>query len=112
MEHPLADFLRIEVREEGDVVVHLVGELDVLTAPDVRTTLFDLAASGEPSVVVDLTNLTFIDSTGLGVLVGAHERFRLDSGELTLRNATRPVARVLDLSGVKRVLHVEDSVSP
>lgn len=111
MDQPVDFPLRIEVRDEDGVVIHLEGELDVLTAPDLRATLLEVAARCEPSVVLDLSNLTFIDSTGLGVLVGAHERLRLDEGHLRLRNPTRPVARVLELTGAGRILVVEDNVS-
>ena len=91
--------------EDGRVVLRLAGELDVATAPRLHHALIGIIDGGRCSVLdLELSGLRFVDSTGLGVLVRARQRLRSDGGELRLCNASRPVARVLDITGVAHVL--------
>jgi anti-sigma B factor antagonist len=100
--------LRIEVANTtSPTTVVLSGELDVLTARRVRETLIAISNSGEPRVVVDMSNVTFLDSTGLSALVGPLKRFRSMGGELVVRSPATSVRKVLELTGLTRVLTVE-----
>jgi anti-sigma B factor antagonist len=93
--------------EAGEVVVAVVGELDVSGAPRVREALLAALTEGAHRVTIDLSALSFIDSTGLGVLVGAYKRARSQSVDLVLTNPTRSVARVFEIAGLDKVLPVE-----
>lgn len=66
-EHPIAE---IE-RRNGGVVIHLVGELDLNNAPELRTTSLELCSEQPERLVVDLGDVDFVDSTALGVLIEA-----------------------------------------
>jgi anti-sigma B factor antagonist len=97
-------------RREGATVVSLAGELDLYNAEEVRSGLLD-ACAGDPDVlVVDLEQVTFIDSTALGVLVDAHRRmggrakFRLAAPGLETK-------RALEVSGLDQHFSVHDSVA-
>jgi anti-sigma B factor antagonist len=72
--------LTIQARREGDyTIVTVAGEIDITTAAELRTRLFELAASGMP-IVADMSQVSFIDSTGLGVLVGTVKRATASGG--------------------------------
>ena len=61
----------VDRQNGGAVVVHLVGELDLYTAPEVRTVLLELATEQPERLVIDLSEVDFVDSTALGVLIEA-----------------------------------------
>jgi anti-sigma B factor antagonist len=97
-------------KRDGATIVALAGELDLYNAEDVRAALLECCAE-EPSVlVVDLENVTFIDSTALGVLIEARSRladregFRLAAPGLETR-------RALEVSGLDRHFSVFDTVA-
>lgn len=89
-------------------VVRLQGELDLYTADQVRSALGDAAGGGPQRVIVDLTRVEFVDSTVLGVLVGA--RSALPAGALRLAAPQLEVRRALMVSGLDRTLPVHDTV--
>jgi anti-sigma B factor antagonist len=95
---------------DGAVIVSLAGELDLYNAEQVRSALLD-ACAGEPEVlVVDLGEVTFIDSTALGVLIEA--RTKLDNRRAFLLAAPGlETRRALEISGLDRHFSVHDSVS-
>jgi anti-sigma B factor antagonist len=90
----------VSVDVTADVtVVSVVGDLDCHTAPKLRAVLVELAE--EPRhVVLDVGNSDFIDSTGLGVLVGGVKRFRQQGGDMVLRSLTPTTARLFEITGV------------
>lgn len=91
----------------GDrVVVAVSGELDMRTAPQLREMLTHLVTSGEHHVVVDLENVTILDSTGLGVLCGALNRVRLRGGTMNLVTCRPHVVRVFEETGLARVFPI------
>jgi len=89
-------------------VVTCSGELDAYTAPNLRETVHATRAATE-LLVLDLTATTFIDSSGLGVLVGAHRRMRERGGELRLVRPAPLVARIFELVGLEAVLDLRAS---
>jgi anti-sigma B factor antagonist len=100
--------LRIEVANTtSPTTVVLTGEIDISTAGRVREALIAVSNGGENKVVVDMTNVTFMDSTGLAALVGPLKRFRSMNGEIVLRSPTRGVQKVLEISGLTRVFSIE-----
>jgi anti-sigma B factor antagonist len=103
--------MQVERRNGGDVPVLAVrGELDFDGAPSLREALIE-AIDENPGrrVVVDLEGVDFIDSAGLGVLVGGLKRARDAEGELALVATGRSVVRVLELTGLTRVFEIHPS---
>ncbi len=86
-------------------VVYVQGDLDCYTAPRLRTVLLELA-DGPRRVVVDVAGSTFIDSTGLGVLVGGLKRLREQGGDLVLRSPTPTTARLFEVTGVHKLFEI------
>jgi len=100
--------LRIEIADTtSPTTVVLAGEIDVVTSGRVREALIAISNSGENKVVVDMSNVTFMDSSGLAALVGPLKRFRSMNGQIVLRSPTRGVRKVLELTGLTRVFEVE-----
>jgi anti-anti-sigma factor len=89
-------------RPEGAAacVVRLSGELDMSVVPDVRAGVEDALESGCVSIVLDLAEVTYADSTALGLLVWLDRMLRPVGGTLVLAGANRNVSRVLELSGL------------
>ena len=96
------------VRADDSVVVRLAGELDLYNADDVRAALAEATADGTKRVVVDLSEVEFIDSTALGVLIEA--RARLGRTGLRLAAPQLETRRALQVSGLDRHLPVHDTV--
>jgi anti-anti-sigma factor len=92
--------------------VSLVGRLDGRAAGSVRDALHEALAAGSGRLVVDLAGVDLLDATGLGVLVGAHRRARLDGRELVLRGAPARVIRLLKITRVDRVITLEPARTP
>jgi anti-sigma B factor antagonist len=84
-------------------VVVLSGEVDIFTAPQFKESLLELLDGGVRRLVVDLSDVTFIDSTALGVLIGGVRRVHGAGGAMTIVVTTRPVERVLSITGLDRV---------
>ena len=103
--------LGLQVEERGDVAVLAVsGEVDVATVPRLREQLHGLVASGTPRIVVDLDAVDFLDSTGLGVLVGALKRVRANGGELALVCTSPRIRKVFEVTGLTKVFELHDTV--
>lgn len=108
----MEQYFQIEERSEGKTpVVTVVGEIDVATAPQLRERLHAVIARGEPTVVLDLLGVTFLDSTALGVLVGALKRCRELGGELHIVVADARIMKIFDITGLTKVFPIVDSLA-
>ena len=107
------DELSIDLKTEdgGELLIFkLRGSLDLATSPTVRAALTDATEKGKRDLVVDLTQLEFLDSTGLGALIGAHRRATEHGGSLRLIVSEGPIARLLTITGLIRVFAVYHSL--
>lgn len=104
--------LDVDVRAESGVfIVKAQGEIDVWTADILRQSLRDVQSDGKPRVIVDLTDVPFVDSTGIGVLVGALKRSREAGGSLALVVTSDGVRKVLKITSLDQVFPVHDTVA-
>jgi anti-sigma B factor antagonist len=103
--------LGLVVREEGDWTVLVVsGEVDIATAPNLREKLHSLLADGRLHVIIDLDEVTFLDSTALGVLVGVLKRARTEGGELRLVCNQPRVRKVFEITRLDSAFDLCSSV--
>ena len=108
----MSDPLSISVSQgPGYSVVSLTGEVDAGTEREVRDALTSVAAGGALRLVVDLAQVTFLASAGIGVLMEARRMLAAEGGSLALASPRGEVAQVLKLTGVGEVIPVAASVA-
>lgn len=96
-------------RDVGDqTVVEVSGEIDVYTAPVLRERLASLVDAGRTDLVVDLTPVRFMDSTGLGVLVGVLKKIRGHGGRLQLVIDSDRLLRVFEITALTQVFAIHE----
>jgi anti-sigma B factor antagonist len=103
--------LSLSARSVADrTVLEVGGEIDVYTAPSLRTKIISLVDDGTKVLIVDLTHVEFLDSTGLGVLVGALKRLRGIGGELAIVCDQERLLKIFRITGLDRVFTLHSSV--
>jgi anti-sigma B factor antagonist len=102
-----ADF-QVSTTSLGDGVAGVVvlGEADIYTAPELKEALTAAIEAGATSVLVDLSRATFIDSTTLGVLMGAVRRLRPGGGEVAIACADPNICRIFEITLLDRVFRI------
>jgi anti-sigma B factor antagonist len=102
--------MNFEIKTEkldGDAyVIALAGEVDLYTAPEFKETLLEAIGDGAKTIVVDLTDTTFIDSTTLGVLVGGVKRLRPEGGQLLLVCSDQNIMKIFEITGLDKVFPI------
>lgn len=91
-------------------MIDVAGEVDVFTAPKLRERIVDLVSQGSYRLIVNLERVEFMDSTGIGVLVGGLKRIREHDGVFALAGPTDPVKRVLSITSLNKVFPIHESV--
>jgi anti-sigma B factor antagonist len=94
----------------GKTVVEVSGEIDVYTAPRLRETLVNLVDAGNYRLIVDMERVEFLDSTGLGVLVGGLKRVRAHDGGIDLVCTQGRILRIFRITGLSKVFNIYDTV--
>jgi anti-sigma B factor antagonist len=90
-------------------VIALSGEVDIYTAPQFKERMLELLDGGVTNLVIDLSQVSFIDSTALGVLIGGVRRVNSAGGTMALVVVSRPVQRVLNITGLDRVFTIHET---
>lgn len=90
--------------DRGRTVIELTGELDIFTAPLLRDVLLGVSGDGRNFLAVVMTGVAFLDSSGLGVLIGAAKRANAGGGGLCIAGARDNVLKVLRITGLTRVM--------
>ena len=98
-------------KADSHAVVDVKGEIDVYTAPKLREKLIELVSEGSYDVVVNLEGVDFLDSTGLGVLVGALKKVRADGGTLDIVCTQERILKIFDITGLDKVFGLHQSVA-
>jgi anti-sigma B factor antagonist len=96
--------------KDGIEVIDVQGEIDMYTAPRLRELLIDLVSTGSYQLVVNLDTVRFLDSTGLGVLVGALRRVRAHDGSLDLVCTQQPILKIFRITGLTEAFGIHESV--
>ncbi|MGH2942849.1 MAG: STAS domain-containing protein [Solirubrobacteraceae bacterium] len=100
-------------------VLAVRGEIDLFTAPELKQVLAESIEAGRIRIIVDLTETTFLDSTALGVLIGAVKRLRSRDGALAIVNIDENIAKTFEITGLDQIFTIVptrdeaiDSVDP
>ena len=103
--------LSLETRHEGGhTIIEVGGEIDVYTAPKLRDKITELVSGGSYHLVVDMQEVEFLDSTGLGVLVGGLKKVRAHDGSLDLVCTQERLLKIFRITGLAKVFVIHDSV--
>ncbi len=100
--------LILDVKREGTTArIAVRGEFDAYSAPALEQQISELLDDHVREMVLDLSETTFLDSSGLRAILTAHRRLASEGGKLTLRSPSTPVARLLDITGLADHFTVE-----
>ncbi|WP_332698018.1 STAS domain-containing protein [Halalkalibacter lacteus] len=105
--------MNLSIRQEKNedvVVLYLSGEIDAFTATKLREELIPLAEMGQ-TVRVDLSGVDYIDSTGLGVFIGALKATHITEGNLTLVGMSTRIKRLFSITGLDEVIAIDEEGS-
>ena len=97
-------------QRNGRNVLALRGEIDVYTAPRLRQALIDLVEKGARDILVDMSKVDFLDSTGLGVLVGGLKRVKANEGSLEIVATNERILKIFEITGLSKVFPMHPSV--
>lgn len=107
----LPSFRYSVTRDGADATVVAAGEIDLASSPDLRRELQGLLDDGARRIVLDLADVTFIDSSGLGVLVGVLKRINddgVEDGAFEIRGLGGPVRKVFEITGLHEIFVIRD----
>lgn len=103
--------LTLDSRADGPFqIIAVGGEIDVYTAPRLREAIVAAIDAGHTRLVVDVEKVEFLDSTGLGVLVGALKKVRADGGTLDIVCTQERILKIFDITGLDKVFGLHTSV--
>ncbi|AZU64553.1 anti-sigma factor antagonist [Neobacillus mesonae] len=99
--------LKIEKQKnDREIEVKLAGEIDAFTAPKLREELLPLAEGGNKTIIVNLQDVSYLDSTGLGVFVGLFKQLKNTGGELQLIELSDRLKRLFEITGLSHVMNI------
>ena len=98
-----------EQRENNVTILKLEGELDVYTSPNLKEKIVTLIKTERPFVVLDLKGLSYMDSTGLGVMAAGLKRFRENGGNIVLVSPQKIIQKILELTNMDVSLKIYQS---
>lgn len=91
---------------DGTQVLDLEGEVDVYTAPLLRQAIVDLVEGGATHVLINLERVDYLDSTGLGILIGGVKRLKEQGGALRLVGPSARITRIFEITGLNKIFDV------
>jgi anti-sigma B factor antagonist len=98
------------VKNDGlQCYIKLRGEIDIYTAPDFKKSLYEAIDKYDKDVIVDMQDLSYIDSTGLGILVGALRHIKENNCNMIIRNPRSTVRKLFKITGLDKVFIMEEA---
>ena len=95
------------LEQNGEQIVVIKGRVDTITASDLETTVSQVWSTPAITLVFDCTEMEYISSSGLRVILKAHKQVTAECGKFIMRNLNREVRSVIDLTGFSRILTIE-----
>lgn len=98
-------------REEEKLIVYMMGELDHHSAEEVRSKIDDrLDRESIIKLILDFKDVSFMDSSGIGVVIGRYKKIAMKKGNICIANVNSSVKRVFDLSGMFKIIKVYENL--
>ncbi|MFD2217017.1 anti-sigma factor antagonist [Metabacillus endolithicus] len=99
--------LKVEINKLGEqAIVSVAGEIDAYTAPKLREAIIPLAEEPNPNITINLKNVSYMDSTGLGVFVGLLKSVRKNGGQLNLVELSDRLERLFSITGLSDIIDI------
>jgi anti-sigma B factor antagonist len=99
--------INIEITDSNDLVtINVAGEIDVYTAPKLRETLFPLAERPSVNMIINLSGVEYMDSTGIGVFVGTFKNVRSSNGDFQLVGLSDRLKRLFEITGLADIMNI------
>lgn len=99
--------ISIDVQEQTQqTTITLTGEIDAYTAPKLRETAFPYTEQDGTSLIIDLSGVTYMDSTGLGVFVGLFKSLNANNGTMQLVGLSDRLKRLFDITGLADIMNI------
>lgn len=99
--------IKLDITEsDGRVAVDVTGEIDVYTAPKLREALFPLSERSRVSMIINLSGVEYMDSTGLGVFVGVFKNVRSGNGDFQLIGLSDRLRRLFEITGLADIMNI------
>ncbi|MBT2759611.1 anti-sigma factor antagonist [Mesobacillus foraminis] len=103
--------ISIDVKEKDTAIELTVsGEIDAYTAPKLRETLFPLSEENGVNMVVDLSGVSYMDSTGLGVFVGVFKNVRANDGQFKIVGLSERLQRLFEITGLADIININSQI--
>jgi anti-sigma B factor antagonist len=103
--------ISIDVKEkESMLAVKVSGEIDAYTAPQLREKLFPMSEKEGVKMVVDLSEVNYMDSTGLGVFVGVFKNVRAHNGEFKIVGLSERLQRLFEITGLADIIDINSQI--
>lgn len=103
--------ISIDVKEtESKLAVKVIGEIDAYTAPQLREKLFPMSEKEGIKMVVDLSEVNYMDSTGLGVFVGVFKNVRAHDGEFKIVGLSERLQRLFEITGLADIIDINSQI--
>ena len=91
-------------------VITIEGEIDIYSAPDFKEKLYTIIGEGNRDVVLECSNLSYIDSTGLGILVGVLKRIKEQNHNIVIKNPRNTIRKLFKITGLDKVFIIEEAM--
>ena len=96
---------------DSNLIVYLIGELDHHSAQEVRHKIDDIIdRDAIKNLILDFSSVTFMDSSGIGVVIGRYKRMNSKNGKLAITSINKNIKRVFELSGIFRIIKTYDKI--
>lgn len=100
--------LNTESNDGKNVVISVKGEIDIYSAPDFKESLYQSINDVQQNIILDFSDLSYIDSMGLGILVGALKRVREKDRNITIKNPKSTVRKLFRITGLDKAFIIEE----
>ncbi|WP_234119309.1 anti-sigma F factor antagonist [Clostridium hydrogenum] len=103
----------LEFKQVNDkLIISIIGELDHHSTDEIRNKIDDkIKSGGYKKVILDFSHVTFMDSSGIGVIIGRYKKLKLSNGVLCIANISNSVKKVFELSGLFKIINVYNNVN-
>jgi len=96
-------------KDKDAVQITVSGEIDLMAAPEFKKRLYEAVGDGNADVVLDCFDLSYIDSTGLGILLGALKRVRQNNHHVIIRNLKDSIRKLFHITGLDKAFILEEA---